>query len=164
MNLQKNDSGLYEAEVSHNEKATIAKYQLYVLDPVEDPVLNVSLHQSNGTCNVTLTCEAQNLSITHLCYNDNCDMKNVETCGNSSLSILLYVSNSFIICNHSNPVSWKHYTLKMEKVKHLCPSKEDNEKLMDSETSWTAIIMIIIIIIIIVIIIVVLVGCVTLLF
>ncbi|XP_053506890.1 SLAM family member 5, partial [Ictalurus furcatus] len=158
MNLQKHDSGLYEAEASHNEKATIAKYQLYVLDPVEDPVLNVSLSQSNDTCNVTLTCEAQNLSITHLCYNDNCDMKNVETHGNSSLSISLYVSNSFIICNHSNPVSWKNNTLKLEKGKHLCPSKEDKEKLMDSEISWTAIIMIIIIII------VVLVGCVTLLF
>ncbi|KAF4076566.1 hypothetical protein AMELA_G00216510, partial [Ameiurus melas] len=46
-NLQKHDSGLYEAEAELYERATIAKYQLYVLDPVEDPVLGVSLHQSN---------------------------------------------------------------------------------------------------------------------
>ncbi|XP_053529847.1 T-lymphocyte activation antigen CD86 isoform X2 [Ictalurus punctatus] len=146
MNLQKNDSGLYEAVADHNVKAIIAKYQLYVLDPVEDPVLKVSFHQSNGTCNVTLTCEAKSLSITHLCYNDNCDMKNVETRGNSSLSISLYINNSFIICHHSNPVSWKNNTLKLEKEKHLC-SSEDKEEPM--ETGWTIIISISISIIIV---------------
>ncbi|KAB5535694.1 hypothetical protein PHYPO_G00120960 [Pangasianodon hypophthalmus] len=69
-------------------------YQLYVLDPVEKPVLNVSPHQSNDSCNVTLTCGAQKLSITSHCYNATCDMKEEKTAGDVFLS--LYVSNSFI--------------------------------------------------------------------
>ncbi|KAK2868483.1 hypothetical protein Q7C36_000354 [Tachysurus vachellii] len=71
MNLQKSDSGIYEAEVAGETKDVVAKYQLHVLDPVEKPVLTASL-QSNDFCNVTLTCEAQKLSVTSHCYNDNC--------------------------------------------------------------------------------------------
>ncbi|KAK3513651.1 hypothetical protein QTP70_028812 [Hemibagrus guttatus] len=41
-------------------------------DPVENPGLNASL-QSNDTCNVTLICKAQNLSVTSHCYNNNCN-------------------------------------------------------------------------------------------
>ncbi|MCJ8745042.1 hypothetical protein PDJAM_G00125890, partial [Pangasius djambal] len=91
---------------------------LYVLDPVEKPVLYVSPQRSNDACNVTLTCGAQKLSITSHCYNDNCDNKEEKTAGDVFLS--LYVSNSFIICNHSNPVSWKNTTMEMEEVKQLC--------------------------------------------
>ncbi|KAK3534513.1 hypothetical protein QTP86_016589 [Hemibagrus guttatus] len=71
-NLQKSDSGLYEAEVSDDIKDIVAKYQLHVLDPVENPGLNASL-QSNDTCNVTLICKAQNLLVTSHCYNNNCN-------------------------------------------------------------------------------------------
>ncbi|KAK2868482.1 hypothetical protein Q7C36_000353 [Tachysurus vachellii] len=91
-----------------------------ISDPVEKPVLTASL-QSNDTCNVTLTCEAQNLSVTSHCYNDNCDMMEKKTSGHTLLSLSLYVSNNFIICNHSNPVSWKNTTIEIKHVKHLCP-------------------------------------------
>ncbi|KAK3513204.1 hypothetical protein QTP70_009747 [Hemibagrus guttatus] len=122
-NLQKSDSGLYEAEVADDIKDIVAKYQLHVLDPVENPVLTASLQQSNDTCNVTLICEAQKLSVTSHCYNNNCDMREKKTSGDTFLSLSLYVSNNFIICNHSNPVSWKNTTMEMKHVKQLCPSE-----------------------------------------
>ncbi|XP_060761310.1 SLAM family member 9-like isoform X4 [Neoarius graeffei] len=74
-NLQKTDSGLYEAVASGEQNRIVAEYQLTVLDPVEKPVHNVSPQQSNGICNVTLSCEAQKLSVTAHCYSDRCDMK-----------------------------------------------------------------------------------------
>ncbi|XP_053083663.1 SLAM family member 7-like [Pangasianodon hypophthalmus] len=124
-NLQKNDSGPYKADAIDENDITVATYQLYVLDPVKKPVLNVSPQQSNDSCNVTLTCGAQKLSITSHCYNANCDMKEEKTAGD--VFLFLYVSNSFIICNHSNPASWKNTTMEMEEVKQFCPSKENNQ-------------------------------------
>ncbi|KAK2868479.1 hypothetical protein Q7C36_000350 [Tachysurus vachellii] len=44
-NLQKSDSGIYEAEVAGETKDVVAKYQLHVLDPVEKPVLTASLQR-----------------------------------------------------------------------------------------------------------------------
>ncbi|XP_060761309.1 SLAM family member 9-like isoform X3 [Neoarius graeffei] len=120
-NLQKTDSGLYEAVASGEQNRIVAEYQLTVLDPVEKPVHNVSPQQSNGICNVTLSCEAQKLSVTAHCYSDRCDMKVKEKAVDGFHSLSLYVSNSFIICNHSNPVSWKNTTMEMN-VKQFCPS------------------------------------------
>ncbi|XP_060727275.1 CD48 antigen-like [Tachysurus vachellii] len=122
-NLQKSDSGIYEAKAFGERIVTVATYQLKVLDPVEKPVLTASL-QSNDTCNVTLTCEAQNLSVTSHCYNDNCDMMEKKTSGDTFPLLSLYVSKSFIICNHSNPVSWKNDTIEIKHVKHLCPPED----------------------------------------
>ncbi|XP_058274424.1 CD48 antigen-like [Hemibagrus wyckioides] len=119
-NLQKSDSGPYDAEVSGETMDSVAMYQLHVLDPVEKPVFTASIQQSNDTCNVTLTCEAQKLSVTCHCYNDSCDMREKKTSGDTFLSLSLYVSNSFIICNHSNPLSWKNTTMEM---KQFCPSE-----------------------------------------
>ncbi|XP_034170489.2 uncharacterized protein LOC113533470 [Pangasianodon hypophthalmus] len=119
-NLQKNDNGLYAATAAFTQNLKVAEYQLYVLDPVEKPVLNVSPQQSNDACIVTLTCEAQKLSITSHCYSDNCDMKEEKMARDAFLSLSLYVSNSFIICNHSNPVSWKYTAVEMQHVKQLC--------------------------------------------
>ncbi|XP_058273993.1 CD48 antigen-like isoform X2 [Hemibagrus wyckioides] len=122
-NVQKNDSGIYEAKAIDEQTVTVATYQLYVLDLVEKPVLSDSLQQSNDTCNVTLTCEAQKLSVTSHCYNNNCDLRKKKTSGDMFLSLSLHVSNSFIICNHSNPLSWKNTIMEMKHVKQLCPDK-----------------------------------------
>ncbi|KAK2868484.1 hypothetical protein Q7C36_000355 [Tachysurus vachellii] len=122
-NLQKNDSGIYEAKALGDRIVTVATYQLKVLDPVEKPVFTASL-QSNDTCNVTLTCEAQKLSVTSHCHNDNCDMMEKKISGDTFPLLSLYVSKSFIICNHSNPVSWKNTTMEIKHVKQLCPNKE----------------------------------------
>ncbi|XP_060761315.1 uncharacterized protein LOC132871216 isoform X1 [Neoarius graeffei] len=148
-NLQKTDSGLYEAVASGEQNRIVAEYQLTVLDPVEKPVLNGPKQQSNETCNVTLSCEAQKLSVTSHYYSDNCDMKK-ETTEDGVLSLSLYVSNSFIICNHSNPVSWKNITIEMEEVKKLCPFEGDKNHNGIIIGSVVFVIIIIIIIIIII--------------
>ncbi|XP_060761392.1 CD48 antigen-like [Neoarius graeffei] len=121
-NLQKTDSGLYEAAASGEQNRIVAKYQLTVLDPVKKPVLNVSPQQSTDMCYVTLSCEAQKLSVTAHCYSDGCATKKETSAVDGFHSLSLYISNSIIICNHSNPVSWKNTTMEMEEVKKLCPS------------------------------------------
>ncbi|KAI4901606.1 hypothetical protein NFI96_027815, partial [Prochilodus magdalenae] len=72
-NLQKNDSGLYEARASNHKATVVTQYNLSVLDPVEDPVLT---HQIiRDTCNITLTCRGHDLSINSSCYNETCEEK-----------------------------------------------------------------------------------------
>ncbi|XP_072525019.1 uncharacterized protein [Salminus brasiliensis] len=78
-NLQKSDGGKYVAKASG--------------DPVEAPVLT---QHSSGTCNITLTCGYDGLSI----------------------------HSSSIICNHSNPFSWKRAVMQMETFGQLCPSED----------------------------------------
>ncbi|KAL7851027.1 hypothetical protein AOLI_G00213830 [Acnodon oligacanthus] len=115
-NLQKTDSGLYEAKASNEDFRVVAKYRLSVLDPVEVPVLTHQL--SRETCNITLTCRGHDLSINSSCYNETCEEKEVISPGGVTLS--LSVSGNSIICNHSNPVSWKTDVLEMEKPKLHC--------------------------------------------
>ncbi|KAI4901843.1 hypothetical protein NFI96_028006, partial [Prochilodus magdalenae] len=85
-------------------------------DPVDAPVLTHQL--SNDTCNITLTCRGQDLSINSSCYNGTCEEKNETSPGGVTLS--LSVRGSSIICNHSNPVSWKNKTLEMGELKRSC--------------------------------------------
>uniref|UniRef100_A0A3B4BPA5 Immunoglobulin domain-containing protein n=1 Tax=Pygocentrus nattereri TaxID=42514 RepID=A0A3B4BPA5_PYGNA len=106
-NLQKTDSGEYEAEADGDEVIVAVNYRLFVLDPVEAPDLNHQL--SNDTCNITLTCRSHDLSINSSCYKETCEEKNVASPGGVTLS--LSVSGSTIICNHSNSVSWANITL-----------------------------------------------------
>uniref|UniRef100_A0A3B1KC77 Immunoglobulin domain-containing protein n=1 Tax=Astyanax mexicanus TaxID=7994 RepID=A0A3B1KC77_ASTMX len=102
-NLQKNDSGPYEVKASNALQTTTATYRLSVLDPVEPPVLTV--YNTTDPCNITLTCRGHDLSINSSCYRKTCEEKNVTSPGGVALS--LSVQDSIIICNHSNPVSWK---------------------------------------------------------
>ncbi|KAG9259393.1 CD48 antigen-like [Astyanax mexicanus] len=102
-NLQKTDSGLYEVKAANPEKTTSATYRLSVLDPVEAPVLTV--YNTTDPCNSTLTCRGHDLSINSTCYKETCEEKEVTSTGGVALS--LSVRDGVIICNHSNPVSWK---------------------------------------------------------
>ncbi|XP_036411602.1 SLAM family member 9-like [Colossoma macropomum] len=115
-NLQKTDSGLYEAKAVGAQNRVVAEYRVSVLDPVEAPVLTHQL--SRDTCNITLTCRGHDLSISSSCYKETCEEEEVTSPGGVTLS--LSVSGSTIICNHSNPVSWKTDVLEMRKLKRLC--------------------------------------------
>ncbi|KAL6468211.1 hypothetical protein MHYP_G00238880 [Metynnis hypsauchen] len=115
-NLQKTDSGLYEAKASGNKVRVVAEYRLSVLDPVEDPVLTHQL--SRDTCNINLTCRGHDLSINSSCEQETCEEKEVTSPGGITLS--LSVNGSTIICNHSNLVSWKKDVLVMRELKRLC--------------------------------------------
>uniref|UniRef100_W5KR25 Immunoglobulin domain-containing protein n=1 Tax=Astyanax mexicanus TaxID=7994 RepID=W5KR25_ASTMX len=104
-NLQKNDSGLYKIEASNAlQTTTLYTYRLSVLDPVEPPVLTV--YNSTDPCNITLTCRGHDLSINSTCYNETCEEKEVTSSGGVILS--LSVRDGVIICNYSNPASWKN--------------------------------------------------------
>uniref|UniRef100_A0A3B1J999 Immunoglobulin subtype domain-containing protein n=1 Tax=Astyanax mexicanus TaxID=7994 RepID=A0A3B1J999_ASTMX len=103
-NLQKTDSGRYEAIIPGQKETTVAQYDLSVLDPVEAPVL--TLYKSADSCNSTLTCRGHDLSINSTCYKETCEEKEVTSPGGVAL-FLSIKDNGVIICNHSNPVSWK---------------------------------------------------------
>uniref|UniRef100_A0A3B1J6M0 Immunoglobulin domain-containing protein n=1 Tax=Astyanax mexicanus TaxID=7994 RepID=A0A3B1J6M0_ASTMX len=115
-NVQKDDSGLYEVKASSTEKTAVAKYRLSVFDPVEAPVL--SLTESTDTCNITLTCRGHDLSVSSRCSYRTCEEKEVTSPGGVALS--LYVRDSVIICNHSNPASWKQKSVEMKACRHFC--------------------------------------------
>ncbi|KAI4891335.1 hypothetical protein NFI96_008906, partial [Prochilodus magdalenae] len=118
-NLQKNDSGLYEAGASYAKNTVVAKHSLTVLDAVDAPVLTPALDElSNDTCNINLTCKGHDLSISSSCSNETCEEKEVASPGGVTLS--LSINGSSITCNHSNPVSWKEAVLEIVELKRLC--------------------------------------------
>ncbi|KAL7842139.1 hypothetical protein SRHO_G00238280 [Serrasalmus rhombeus] len=118
-NLQKTDSGLYEAQASGDMFTVVAEYRLSVSDPVEAPVLTYQLNRD--TCNITLTCRGHDLSIHSSCSKETCEEKEVTSLGGIALS--LSVKGNTIICNHSNPVSWKTDVLELKELKGLCAEK-----------------------------------------
>ncbi|XP_072524415.1 SLAM family member 5-like [Salminus brasiliensis] len=109
--VQKNYSGLYEAQISGQKERTVVQYNLTVFDPVEAPAL--SHQQNNITCNITLTCRVHDLSISSNCYNEICDEKIADTSPRGFM-LSLSVRGSSIICNHSNPADWKEDVTDLE--------------------------------------------------
>ncbi|XP_062843780.1 uncharacterized protein LOC134302568 [Trichomycterus rosablanca] len=119
-NLQKTDSGLYEAKTENKQEKVVARYTLYVLDPVKEPELTSVYQQSSDSCNVT------SLGLT-LSINSSFDKK---TCEESetlpegvSYTLSLCVNGSHVICNHSNPVSSK---VTLKEINQLCPHEPDS--------------------------------------
>ncbi|XP_036412808.1 SLAM family member 6-like [Colossoma macropomum] len=130
-NLQRTDSGLYEAKAAGIQNTVVVKYRLSVLDPAEAPVLASAFHQlSNNLCNISLTCRGHDLCLNSSCYNETCEEKEVMSPGGITLS--LSVNGSSIICNHSNPVSWKEAVLEMGELKQLCADKGEHSTQEDN--------------------------------
>uniref|UniRef100_A0A3B1K098 SLAM family member 7-like n=1 Tax=Astyanax mexicanus TaxID=7994 RepID=A0A3B1K098_ASTMX len=119
-NLQKNDSGRYELTILGRRFRHIEGFTLSVFDPVKSPLL--TFQQNPDSCNVTLTCRGHDLSIGSSCYNTTCEEKEVTSPGGVALS--LSVLDSSIVCNHSNPISWKKTTVELEIFRYLCPSED----------------------------------------
>uniref|UniRef100_W5KCD0 Immunoglobulin V-set domain-containing protein n=1 Tax=Astyanax mexicanus TaxID=7994 RepID=W5KCD0_ASTMX len=117
-NLQKNDSGPYDL-ISNGRFRYFERFTLSVFDPVKSPLL--TFQQNPDSCNVTLTCRGHDLSISSSCYNTTCEEKEVTSPGGVALS--LSVLDSSIVCNHSNPISWKKTTVELEIFRYLCPSE-----------------------------------------
>ncbi|KAL7842125.1 hypothetical protein SRHO_G00238140 [Serrasalmus rhombeus] len=141
-NLQKTDSGLCKAETTGDVVRVVAEYRLSVLDPVEAPVLT---HQLNrDTCNITLTCRGHDLSINSRCYYETCEEKEETSHGGVTLS--LSFNGSSIICNHSNPVSWKTDVLEMRK---LCGSKHEETHGPDSNLTAPVMVGVVVIILLV---------------
>uniref|UniRef100_A0A4W4ETV1 Immunoglobulin V-set domain-containing protein n=1 Tax=Electrophorus electricus TaxID=8005 RepID=A0A4W4ETV1_ELEEL len=128
-NVQKNQSGDYVAKMR-----TICflpgiyyifhyKWALsYISAPVEAPVLTALSKQSRGDdCNVTVTCRGHDLLLQSNCNNMTCFPQSMISSAVSSLTVS--VKSGFIVCNHSNQVSWKNVT---ETLDLLCPPFEGN--------------------------------------
>ncbi|XP_030258822.1 uncharacterized protein LOC115572637 [Sparus aurata] len=112
-NVQKADSGRYTATVSGNKDQVVADYKVTVLDPVS-PV-NLTVKSNSSDCNFTVTCSTLDslISSTFLCHNKTCSQEGVNRSEVTPYpSMNVYLKQGFIICNHSNKVSWEHMQLK----------------------------------------------------
>ncbi|XP_052390119.1 uncharacterized protein LOC127935946 [Carassius gibelio] len=104
-NIQKTDSGLYTARTSGESNKNIVTYRVSVIDAVEAPVLTVISNLfSSDSCTVNFTCRTHELKIDSSYQNNRCSPQEVTSQINT---LILFCSEESIICNHSNPVSWK---------------------------------------------------------
>ncbi|XP_050957169.1 SLAM family member 7 isoform X2 [Labeo rohita] len=118
-NMQKTDSGLYRAITAAESDTNIVTYKVSVIDTVEAPVLTVNSSWFDGnSCTVNFTCRAHDLILNSM-YSGKCSQKEVQSNGNNNLT--LNCSQKSIICNHSNPVSWKE---DRKYITQLCVIKE----------------------------------------
>uniref|UniRef100_A0A673HBB0 Immunoglobulin subtype domain-containing protein n=1 Tax=Sinocyclocheilus rhinocerous TaxID=307959 RepID=A0A673HBB0_9TELE len=131
-NMQKTDnSGLYTAIASGESDNNIVTYRVSVIDAVEAPVLTVNSNWFSGNfCTVNFTCRAHELMIDSSYQNNRCSPENVTSQINT---LILDCSEEPIICNHSNPVSWKE-----DKINtiQLCFNKEYKSTSLKSNSSF----------------------------
>ncbi|XP_071777746.2 SLAM family member 5-like [Centroberyx gerrardi] len=128
-NLQEADSGFYTAEMIGDEKHTVAEYNVTVQERVSPPVLTVgSVSSSSDSCNLTVTCSAQDSSIsstvtcdTQTCSQEGGERSEVTT---SDTSLYVYLSSGSIYCNHSDQVSWSEDMKEIEPLCHQVPGSE----------------------------------------
>uniref|UniRef100_A0A3P9DCH5 Uncharacterized LOC101483209 n=1 Tax=Maylandia zebra TaxID=106582 RepID=A0A3P9DCH5_9CICH len=108
-NVQHNDSGDYTAFMVSGEDQKVAEYKVIVQDAVSPVNLTVdSVSGSSDSCSLTVNCSTVDSQISSIftCDAQNCSQ--VE-------------ENNFIICNHSNKVSWTD-----SKTKHYCDTRTGN--------------------------------------
>ncbi|XP_073787036.1 natural killer cell receptor 2B4-like [Danio rerio] len=118
-NMQKTDGGLYTVTITGASSKDIAVvYRVSVIDEVEAPVLTVN---SNCSCSelCCFTCSGHNINISSI-YNSGCSKEEVTSADDHILR--LNCNTTFIMCNYSNPVSWK---TNIKVVHELCPVKLD---------------------------------------
>ncbi|XP_077078441.1 CD48 antigen-like [Siphateles boraxobius] len=125
-NMQKTDSGLYTAKTSGESEINIVTHRVSVIDAVEDPVLTVNSNSSSDSCTVTFTCRAHDLMINSSYQNNSCFPGEVTSQINT---LILHCSEESIICNHSNPVSWKKDRINITK---LCVKENERRPIRHS--------------------------------
>ncbi|ROL43669.1 CD48 antigen [Anabarilius grahami] len=118
-NMQRTDSGLYTARISGESEKIFATYRVSVLDAVEAPVLTLNSNlSSSDPC--SFTCKGSNIIISSIYNSSSCSPEEVTSSDNYTLT--LNCSDDYIMCKHSNPVSWKNVT---KKVNELCTVDQD---------------------------------------
>ncbi|XP_076155954.1 CD48 antigen-like [Alosa pseudoharengus] len=112
--VQRNDSGLYNARTMRDENSLV-QYTLSVLEHAAAPTLTVEPNRSsNDTCDVMVTCTGHDLNVTSTCNSTSCSPVGGTY---TDPALLLSVKDDNIICNHSNPVSWR---VAKVKINQLC--------------------------------------------
>ncbi|KAL1280960.1 hypothetical protein QQF64_015560 [Cirrhinus molitorella] len=126
---QKTDSGVYTAIASGQSDNNIVTYRVSVIDAVESPVLAVnSSWSSPDPC--SFTCNGRYIIISSIYNSSSCSPEEVTSSDNHILR--LNCSGDSIMCNYSNPVSWKNDT---KKVNELCTVNQGPERLQAKEAS-----------------------------
>ncbi|XP_065132898.1 CD48 antigen-like isoform X2 [Paramisgurnus dabryanus] len=118
-NMKKTDSGVYTARITGNRNKDVAEHRVSVIDAVEAPVLTVNSDSSSGLCN--FTCKTDSITINTVINNSSSCSEEVTSSGVYNLSVRCI--NDFIICNHSNPVSWKNDKKTIEPICIVSPEK-----------------------------------------
>uniref|UniRef100_A0A8C2PQM1 Immunoglobulin V-set domain-containing protein n=1 Tax=Cyprinus carpio TaxID=7962 RepID=A0A8C2PQM1_CYPCA len=112
-NMQKTESGLYTAIASGESDKNIVTYRVSVIDAVEAPVLTVNSNSSSpDPCN--FTCNGNNIIISFIYNSSSCSPEEVTS---DHYILRLSCIDDSIMCNYSNPVSWKIDT---KKVNGIC--------------------------------------------
>uniref|UniRef100_A0A8C2IGB8 Si:ch211-209f23.6 n=1 Tax=Cyprinus carpio TaxID=7962 RepID=A0A8C2IGB8_CYPCA len=125
-NMQKTESGLYTARTIGESENNIVTYRVSVIDAVEAPVLTVNSNRSSSdSCTVNFTCR-----------NNSCSREEVTSQINT---LILDCSEESIICNHSNPVSWKEDRIN---ITQLCEGKYLRFQLSYGSSSMTVLIIV----------------------
>ncbi|ROJ30532.1 CD48 antigen [Anabarilius grahami] len=118
-NLQKTDSGLYNAKIIVPYEKDVAKYRVSVIDPVDSPVLNWNITMiSVNSCIVNITCSSPDHTVSNS-YHSNCSQEEVTSTEMQPLTV--YCKEDVVICNYSNTVSWRNDTVQ---IKQLCTTHE----------------------------------------
>ncbi|XP_041848360.1 SLAM family member 6-like isoform X2 [Melanotaenia boesemani] len=127
-NLQHSNSGIYKAVVSGEKDVIVTEYRLTIQDKVSSVKLTVTPNNSSSSssCNLTVTCSTEDSSISTAvhCDNQTCSLvkkPNLKPPVQTS-SIIVYLQQDYIICNHSNQVSWKHNN---KELKSYCKTEQD---------------------------------------
>uniref|UniRef100_A0A8C1LNF0 Immunoglobulin V-set domain-containing protein n=1 Tax=Cyprinus carpio TaxID=7962 RepID=A0A8C1LNF0_CYPCA len=119
-NVQKTDSGLYTAKTIREKTTSVAEHNVSVIDPVDFPVLKWNFTMiSVDACIVNVSCSGHDHTISNSYHSNNCTPEEVTSFGIQTLA--LYCIENVVVCNYSNPVSWKNDTIE---IHQLCPPHE----------------------------------------
>ncbi|XP_043073609.1 natural killer cell receptor 2B4-like [Puntigrus tetrazona] len=119
-NMQKKDSGLYRAITRDKQELCHAEYNISVIDPVDSPVLKGNFTMiSVNVCVVNVSCSGPDQTIRHSYHSNDCTQEEVTSSGVQTLA--LYCRKNRVVCNYSNPVSWKNQTIE---INQLCTPYE----------------------------------------
>lgn len=124
-NVQHSDSGDYKAVVIGEREQSVAEYKVIVQDPVTPADLTVDpVSNSSDSCDLTVSCSTVdfNVSSSFRCDGKNCahaEEKDLEATKKFS-SLIVYLEQDTIFCNHSNQVSWNQ-TMKV--LKSYCETE-----------------------------------------
>uniref|UniRef100_A0A3B4F1W8 Immunoglobulin subtype domain-containing protein n=1 Tax=Pundamilia nyererei TaxID=303518 RepID=A0A3B4F1W8_9CICH len=114
-NVKHNDSGDYTAVVTGGKEQRV--------DPVS-PVNLTLTSSSSDSCNLTVTCTIVDLNIsrTFRCDAHNCSLLEENPSTTDMLSsLIVYLQQDTVFCNHSNEVSWNNSTMVL---KSQCDTKQ----------------------------------------
>uniref|UniRef100_A0A668VWF1 Immunoglobulin V-set domain-containing protein n=1 Tax=Oreochromis aureus TaxID=47969 RepID=A0A668VWF1_OREAU len=124
-NVQHSDSGDYTAVTISGKEQRVAEYKVIVQDSVTPAKLTVDpVSSSSDSCNLTVTCSTVdfNISSSFRCDGKSCSHAEEKELKATKIfsSLIVYLQQDTIFCNHSNQVSWNQ-TMKV--LKSYCETK-----------------------------------------